>query len=77
MLCYLKLHVELSVRAKALLMMKETGHDVKIEQSIKDKFSEIKYLEKAIGQSGMIALKPLLHYSDRDLWQIYFLENSQ
>jgi len=76
MLCYLKLHLELAIRAKALLMMKETGHPVEVDSSIKEKFSEMEYLEKTIGQSGMVALKPLLHYSDKDLWQIYFLKTS-
>ena len=76
MLCYLKLHLELAIRAKALLLMRETGHPVGTETSTKEKFSEMEYLEKTIGQSGMVALKPLLHYSDKDLWQIYFLKKS-
>jgi len=76
MLCYLKLHLELAVRAKALLMMKETGHPVEIDPSIKEKFTEMEYLEKTIGQTGIVAVKPLLHFSDKDLWQIYFLKKS-
>ena len=76
MLCFLGLHLELAVRAKALLMLRETGYPVEIDPTIQDKFSEMKYLEKTIGRSGLAALKPLLHFSDKDLWQIYFLKSS-
>jgi len=76
MLCFLSLHLELAVRAKALLMLRETGYAIEIDPAIQEKFSEMKYLEKTIGRSGLAALKPLLHYSDKDLWQIYFLKSS-
>ncbi len=76
MLCFLRLHLELAVRAKALLILRETGYPVEIDPSIQDKFSEMKYLEKTIGRSGIAALKPLLHFTDKDLWQIYFLKKS-
>ena len=76
MLCFLRLHLELAVRAKALLILRETGYPVEIDPSIQDTFSEMKYLEKTIGRSGIAALKPLLHFTDKDLWQIYFLKKS-
>jgi len=76
MLCYLRLHLELAVRAKALLMLREAGYPDEIDPSIQDTFSEMKYLEKTIGRTGLAALKPLLHFSDKDLWQIYFLKKS-
>ena len=76
MLCFLRIHLELAVRAKALLMLRETGYPAEIDSTIQDKFSEMKYLEKTIGRSGITALKPLLHFSDKDLWQIYFLKKS-
>ena len=77
MLCFLSLHLELAMRAKALLMLRETGYTIEIDPTIQDKFSEMKYLEKTIGRLGLAALKPLLHFSDKDLWQIYFLKSSQ
>lgn len=74
MLCYLKIHLELAIKAKSMLMLKETGYPVKIDLSTSEKFKELKYLEKNIGHAGLSALKPLLHCSDKDLWQIYFLK---
>ncbi len=76
MLCFMRLHLELAVRAKALLMLREMGYPVEIDPAIQEKFSEMKYLEKTIGRIGLAALKPLLHFSDKDLWQIYFLKKS-
>ena len=31
------------------------------------------YLEKSIGKTGLLALKPMLHMSHRDLWQLHML----
>jgi hypothetical protein len=35
---------------------------------------ELKYLEKSIGRTGQMAVKPFLRMSSRDLWQLYMLE---
>ncbi len=31
----------------------------------------MKFLEKSIGKTGKLALKPFLHMSRQDLWQFY------
>jgi len=72
--CYLKIYLELAIRAEAMLMMKETGHGIEKDPSLKDKFSELEYIERSIGPSGMAVIKPLLHPSQKDLWQIYFIQ---
>ena len=74
MVCLLKIHLELSLRAKGILMMREAGVDSQADLEIKDKFKELHYLEKNIGRSGMLALSPFLHQSSQDLWQIHMLE---
>ena len=33
----------------------------------------MKFLEKSIGATGKLALKPFLHMSRKDLWQFYVL----
>ena len=73
LLCYLRLHTELALRAKGVLMMRENGFDVPIDDATRDKFTELDYLEGSIGRTGLLALKPLLHMSHRDLWQLHVL----
>jgi RsiW-degrading membrane proteinase PrsW (M82 family) len=73
LLCYLRLHTELALRAKGVLMMRESGFDVPVDEATRDKFAEIDYLETSIGKTGLLALKPMLHMSHRDLWQLHML----
>jgi len=74
LLCYLRLHTELALRAKGILMMRETGFDVPVDQATRDTFAELRYLRRSIGPTGLLALKPMLGMSHRDLWQLYMLE---
>lgn len=73
MLCLLRLHVELAIRAKGVLMMRESGFRVQPDPEIEAKFVEMKYLEKNIGKTGKLAIAPFLHTSSRDLWQLHLL----
>ena len=75
LLCYLKLHVELSMRAKGLLMMRESGFESEVGEETKAKLEEMKYLERSIGKTGKLAMKPFLQMSRKDLWQIYMLSS--
>jgi hypothetical protein len=73
LLCYLRLHVELALRAKGVLMMREAGIDMPLDDATRARFEEMRYLEAAVGPTAVRALKPLLHMSRRDLWQLYML----
>jgi RsiW-degrading membrane proteinase PrsW (M82 family) len=73
LLCYVKLHTELALRAKGILMMRETGFDVPVDDATREKFAELEYLEKSIGRTGRLAIQPMLHMSHKDLWQLYML----
>jgi RsiW-degrading membrane proteinase PrsW (M82 family) len=73
LLCYLRLHTELALRAKGVLMMRENGFDMPVDDATRDKFAEMDYLESSIGKTGLLALKPMLHMSHRDLWQLHML----
>ena len=73
LICYLRLHTELALRAKGILMMRENGFDVPIDEPTREKFTEMRYLEKSIGATGRRALQPMLHMSHKDLWQLYML----
>jgi len=65
MLCMLRIHLELSIRAKGILLMREHGFKPKEEPDIRDKFAELEYLEKSVGKTGMLAIKPFLHTTSR------------
>lgn len=73
LLCYLRLTTELALRAKGVLMMRESGFEVPVDEATREKFAELRYLESSIGRTGMVALHPLLHMSHKDLWQLYML----
>jgi len=73
LLCYLRLHTELALRAKGILMMRESGFDAPVDEPTREKFAELGYLEKSIGRTGLLAIQPMLHMSHKDLWQLYML----
>jgi RsiW-degrading membrane proteinase PrsW (M82 family) len=75
MLCCLRLHLELSLRAKGLLMMREAGFVVALDADDKAKLDELSFLERSIGATGKLAMSPFLRTSSRDLWQIYMMRD--
>jgi RsiW-degrading membrane proteinase PrsW (M82 family) len=74
MLCYLRLYTELALRAKGLLLMRENGLEVEVGERTQEKFAELEYLEQSIGKTGLLAMRPFLHMTRKDLWQLYVLE---
>jgi RsiW-degrading membrane proteinase PrsW (M82 family) len=75
LLCYLRLHTELSIRAKGLLMMRESGFESPVGEETRSKLEELRYLEGSIGATGVIAMKPFMQMSQKDLWKIYVLSD--
>lgn len=75
MLCYLRNHLELAIRAKGLLLMREAGFELPPDPEARAQFEELKYLEKSIGRTGRLALHPFLHNRSRDLWQMNMLQD--
>ena len=73
LLCYLRIYTELALRAKGILLMRENGFDVPVDDATQAKFVEMRYLESSIGRTGLLALQPMCHMSHRDLWQLYML----
>jgi protease PrsW len=71
LLCYLRTRTELALRAKGMLMMRESGFEPTIDAATRAHFEELEYLEKSIGRTGLLAIKPFLHMSRKDLWQLY------
>jgi hypothetical protein len=77
MLCLLRLRAELGIRAKGMLLMREAGFEAEPDPSIRAKLEEVGYLERSIGRTGMRALKPFVHTSAQDLWQLNLLDGKQ
>jgi RsiW-degrading membrane proteinase PrsW (M82 family) len=75
MLCTLQLHVELSIKAKAILLLQEQGFPVPADPGVQEKFRELKFLQRSIGRLGRRLLAPLLHTSARELWQLHMLRD--
>ena len=73
MLCYLRLHVELGMRAKGVLLMRESGLEPEIDEETRASLTELRYLERSIGRTGQLAMRPVLRMTSRDLWQLYML----
>lgn len=74
MLCLLRLRLELSIRAKGVLLMKKSGFRPEPDPAFNERFAELKYLERSIGPTGLRAMSPVLNMSDQDIWQYSVLE---
>jgi protease PrsW len=77
MMCLLRLRAELGIRAKGILLMREAGFEAEADPSLTVKLEEVGYLERSIGRTGMRALKPFVHTSTQDLWQLNLLDGAQ
>jgi protease PrsW len=73
MLTLLHLTLEISARAKGSLMLREAGLEVPPDPDLESHFKELRYLEKSIGPTGMLAVRPLLAQTPRDLWEMHQL----
>ncbi len=75
MLCLLRLHGELALRAKGVLLLRESGmEELALDDETRDKLAELAQLERAIGKTGMLALRPLMMATGKDIWQLKLLE---
>ncbi|MHC1706405.1 MAG: PrsW family glutamic-type intramembrane protease [Bacteroidales bacterium] len=74
MMNYISLYSELSLHAKKVMLLKESGFPVKPEEHILDKLKELKKLKRMIGQTGLLALSPVLRMSQKDVWKLNLLE---
>jgi RsiW-degrading membrane proteinase PrsW (M82 family) len=72
-LCYIRIRVELTLRAKGILMMRESGFEVPSDEETRAKFAELEHLERSIGKTGKLAILPIFHMGGKDLWQLHML----
>jgi len=76
MLCLLRLQVELSIQAKGGLILREQGFDPVWDPELPGKLAEVDWLEKSIGRTGLLAMRPVCHWRGTDRWQQHLLTES-
>ena len=73
MLCLIRLRVELSIQAKGALLMHNAGFSPPPDPGLDARLEEIRFLERSIGPTGLLALRPILGRRARDAWQRHLL----
>jgi RsiW-degrading membrane proteinase PrsW (M82 family) len=76
MFCLLRVELELGIRAKGMLMAREAGLEVPIDDEVRAGLAERAYLQDAIGPVGLLALRPLQVTTHRDEWHRYLLRQA-
>jgi len=73
MYCFISLYLELSMKAKSYIMLKENDFEIVVDPEIPAKLIELKALEKNIGRAGYLAIAPVLRLNHKDLWKLSLL----
>ena len=73
MLCLLRVELELSIQAKAVLIARDAGVLMPVHPDARSAIAEIRYLRSSIGTTGLLALHPVQVTSHRDDWHRYLL----
>jgi protease PrsW len=76
MLCLLRVELELSIQAKAMLIARDAGVVMPVHPDTRSAVDEIRYLRSSIGTTGLLALHPVQVTSHRDDWHRYLLVGS-
>jgi len=71
------LHVvfQRSARAKAAMMARENGIELPVGERTREKFEELRFLEKSIGKTGCLAMKPFLLMERKVLWRMHVIDH--
>jgi hypothetical protein len=75
MYCYIGLYLELSIKAKRNIMLKENDFPIIVEDDLVPKLKELGLLRKQIGTIGELTLAPLIRMNYRNLWKLNQLKN--
>lgn len=73
LLCLLRIHLELSLSAKGILLARSAGIRIPADAHVRANFEELRFLERSVGPTGRLALQPFMRISSRELWQLYML----
>ncbi|MFA6129188.1 MAG: PrsW family glutamic-type intramembrane protease [Bacteroidales bacterium] len=67
---YIGLYLELSIKAKRNVMLRQNDFPILVEEDLKPMLRELGQLRKQIGKTGEIALAPLIRMNYRTLWKL-------
>jgi RsiW-degrading membrane proteinase PrsW (M82 family) len=76
MYCFISLYLELSIKAKSMMMLRDNDLVVASDPELPGKLKEMKALKKRIGRGGLLAISPVLRMSRKNLWKLYLLETA-
>jgi protease PrsW len=76
LLCLLRVHLELSVRAKGILLARAAGISLPPDDRVRANLKELEYLSASVGRTGRLAVAPFLNMTHRELWQLYMLSRT-
>ena len=71
---YIELHTQLVIEAEQVLLATREGRDPDIGRDDKEKFQRLRMLERNLGTAVLTALRPHLHFSRNDLWEMCHFE---
>ena len=71
---FIRLYLELSIKAKSMLLLQEAGFPFEKDKDIEEKLIELGHLQKAIGRTGFYALTPILRLDRKSFWKISLLK---
>ena len=72
---YIKVHTELALRAEQLLLARKLCQEPECEpEDDRQKFLQLRALERRIGKAALAELRPHLHFTRNDLWEMHHLE---
>jgi len=74
MVYYIELHTELILAAEEVLEAHEKGEKISVSAETKEKLVLLHEVEQEIGKTGLLALRPHLHFNRHEFWEIYMLE---
>ena len=74
MLCLIRVQSELALRAKGILMAREFGHAIPVTDEVKRGLDELGHLRRNIGSTGLLAMRPVLRDTERDVWELRMLK---
>lgn len=77
MFCLLRLELELSVQARALILARGAGLHLPGDEDLDTALGEYAFLKRSIGRTGLLALRPARVASDRDDWHGHLLAQSR
>ncbi len=70
MYCFISLYLELSMKAKMMMMLRENDLEIPSDSEILPKLAELKALQKTLGKAGYLAILPVLRVNHKDLWKL-------